>query len=79
MVFLLLHYIMKKPTIFNSKGPYGIIPLYLGWDKNHVLYIASELKALGEGICEKIQLFPRGHCLTDKHQNPIKWYNLKMG
>ena len=44
----------------------GIIPLY-GWDKNHVVYIASELKAL-EGICEKIELFPPGHYLINEDQ-----------
>ena len=34
----------------------GIIPLYIGWDKDGTFYVASELKAL-EGVCTKIELF----------------------
>ena len=30
----------------------------MGWDKNQVFYVASELKAL-EGVCEQIELFPQ--------------------
>ena len=33
--------------------------LYIGWDKNGTVYIASELKAL-EGTCTKIELFLQG-------------------
>tara|TARA_Y100000758_G_C16058002_1_gene423754 strand:+ start:396 stop:2060 length:1665 start_codon:yes stop_codon:yes gene_type:complete len=51
----------------------GIIPLYMGWDKFGTFYIASELKAL-EGICNKIEIFPPGHYLSNKSPKPIKWY-----
>lgn len=51
----------------------GIIPLYMGWDKFGTFYIASELKAL-EGVCNKIEIFPPGHYLTNKSPKPIKWY-----
>ena len=52
----------------------GIIPLYMGWDKNGTFFVASELKSL-EGVCGKIQLFPPGHYLTNKDNSPVKWYN----
>ena len=75
-IFAFALYDEKNQQFLIARDHMGIIPLYMGWDKNHVLYIASELKAL-EGICEKIQLFPPGHYLTDKDQNPIKWYDPK--
>jgi asparagine synthase (glutamine-hydrolysing) len=52
----------------------GIIPLYMGWDNNGTFYVASELKAL-EGICNKIELFPPGHYLTNNNEAPVKWYS----
>jgi len=51
----------------------GIIPLYMGWDKFGTFYVASELKAL-EGVCNKIEIFPPGHYLSNKSPKPIKWY-----
>jgi len=51
----------------------GIIPLYIGWDKLGTFYVASELKAL-EGICNKIEIFPPGHYLSNKSIKPVKWY-----
>ena len=75
-IFAFALYDEKNQQFLIARDHMGIIPLYMGWDKNHVLYIASELKAL-EGICEKIELFPPGHYLTDKDQNPIKWYDPK--
>ena len=51
----------------------GIIPLYMGWDNDDTLYIASELKAL-EGKCNKIEIFPPGHFLSSKDLKLTKWY-----
>jgi len=51
----------------------GINPLYMGWDKFGTFYVASELKAL-EGVCNKIEIFPPGHYLSNKSSKPIKWY-----
>ena len=56
-IFAFALYDEKNQQFLIARDHMGIIPLYMGWDKNHVLYIASELKAL-EGICETIQLFP---------------------
>ena len=51
----------------------GIIPLYMGWDKDGTFYVASELKAL-EGVCSKIELFPPGHFWHSRDNTPNKWY-----
>jgi len=52
----------------------GIIPLYMGWDKDGTFYVASELKAL-EGFCTKIELFPPGHYLHSSDGQLKKWYS----
>ena len=65
----------------SSNGKYliardhmGIIPLYMGWDKDDIFYISSELKSL-EGVCDKIELFPPGHYLESSSMNLVKWYD----
>ena len=52
----------------------GIIPLYMGWDKDGIFYVSSELKSL-EGVCDKIELFPPGHYLESSSTDLKKWYN----
>jgi asparagine synthase (glutamine-hydrolysing) len=54
----------------------GIIPLYMGWDKDDIFYVSSELKSL-EGVCDKIELFPPGHYLESTSTDIKKWYNPK--
>jgi asparagine synthase (glutamine-hydrolysing) len=51
----------------------GIIPLYMGWDKDGTFYVASELKAL-EGFCTKIELFPPGHYLHSSDGQLKRWW-----
>ena len=51
----------------------GIIPLYIGWDEQNRLCVASELKAL-EGACPRIEPFPPGHYWYSKEGKPIRWY-----
>ncbi|MEN8885211.1 MAG: asparagine synthase B [Winogradskyella sp.] len=66
-------YDVEKDEYFIARDHMGIIPLYIGWDKNGTFYVASELKAL-EGICTKIELFPPGHFMSSKDGEFIKWY-----
>jgi len=63
-----------KDEYFIARDHMGIIPLYMGWDKNGTFYVASELKAL-EGVCSEIKLFPPGHYLSSKDGKLVKWYN----
>lgn len=67
-------YDVEKDTYFVARDHMGIIPLYMGWDKNGTFYVASELKAL-EGTCTKIELFPPGHYLESKDGELKKWYS----
>ena len=66
-------YDSKKDEYLIARDHMGIIPLYIGWDKNGTFYVASELKAL-EGICNKIEVFPPGHFLSSKDGKLTKWY-----
>ena len=66
-------YDTEKDEYFVARDHMGIIPLYMGWDKNGTFYVASELKAL-EGTCTKIELFPPGHYLYSADGEPKKWY-----
>jgi asparagine synthase (glutamine-hydrolysing) len=66
-------YDAENDDYFIARDHMGIIPLYMGWDKNGTFYVASELKAL-EGYCTKIELFPPGHYLSSKTGTLEQWY-----
>ena len=66
-------YDVENDEYFIARDHMGIIPLYIGWDKNGTFYVASELKAL-EGHCTKIELFPPGHYLSSKEEGYQSWY-----
>lgn len=66
-------YDSEKDEYFIARDHMGVIPLYIGWDKNGTFYVASELKAL-EGTCSKIELFPPGHYLHSKDGEFKRWY-----
>lgn len=67
-------YDVAQDSYFIARDHMGIIPLYMGWDKNGTFYVASELKAL-EGTCTKIELFPPGHYLESKDGELKRWYS----
>ena len=67
-------YDSEKDEYFIARDHMGIIPLYIGWDKNGTFYVASELKAL-EGTCSKIELFPPGHYLHSSEGELKRWYS----
>src|SRR5690554_6702215 len=66
-------YDVEKDEYFVARDHMGIIPLYIGWDRNGTFYVASELKAL-EGVCTKIQLFPPGHYMHSSDGEFKRWY-----
>ena len=73
-IFAFALYNNKTNNYLIARDHMGIIPLYMGWDKDGTFYVASELKSL-EGICGKIELFPPGHYLTNSDKEPVKWYS----
>lgn len=73
-IFAFALYDVENDEYIISRDHMGIIPLYMGWDKNGTFYVGSELKSL-EGVCTKIELFPPGHYLSSKKGELVKWYD----
>ena len=73
-IFAFALYDSSNDKYLIARDHMGIIPLYMGWDKDDIFYISSELKSL-EGVCDKIELFPPGHYLESSSMNLIKWYD----
>ncbi len=72
-IFAFAIYDSNQDSYFIARDHMGIIPLYMGWDKDGTFYVASELKAI-EGICVKIELFPPGHYIMSGSSKPTQWY-----
>ncbi len=73
-IFAFALYDKENDCYLIARDHIGIIPLYMGWDKDGNFYIASELKSL-EGVCNKIQEFLPGHYLYSKDGHELqKWY-----
>lgn len=73
-IFAFCLYDIENDSYFIARDHIGIIPLYLGWDEEGTLFVASELKAL-EGVCVKYEEFKPGHYIYSKDgQQMQRWY-----
>ena len=61
-IFAFALYDEEKDAFLIARDPIGVIPLYIGYDSDGTVYVASELKAL-EGQCERYEPFLPGHYL----------------
>ena len=59
-IFAFALYDEEKDAFLIARDPIGVIPLYIGYDSDGTIYVASELKAL-EGQCERYEPFLPGH------------------
>jgi len=59
-IFAFVLYDEQKNEYLIARDPIGVIPLYIGFDKDGTVYVSSELKAL-EGECDRYEVFPPGH------------------
>jgi len=59
-IFAFALYDEEKDEFLIARDPIGVIPLYIGYDADGTVYVASELKAL-EGQCERYEPFLPGH------------------
>lgn len=59
-IFAFALYDEEKDEFLIARDPIGVIPLYIGYDADGTVYVASELKAL-EGQCEHYEPFLPGH------------------
>lgn len=63
----------EKDDFLIARDPIGVIPLYIGRDKDGKVYCASELKAL-EGFCDEYEPFLPGHYYIGSEGKMKRWY-----
>lgn len=56
-----------------ARDPIGIIPLYIGYNADGSVMVASELKAL-EGHCDRYEPFLPGHYYRGSEGKMVRWY-----
>ena len=61
-IFAFVLYDEERNEYLIARDPIGVIPLYIGYDSDGTVYVASELKAL-EGQCQRYEPFLPGHYL----------------
>ena len=59
-IFAFALYDEERDEFLIARDPIGVIPLYIGYDADGTVYVASELKAL-EGQCDRFEPFLPGH------------------
>lgn len=72
-IFAFALYDEENDSFLIARDQIGVIPLYIGYDSDGKVYVASELKAL-EGQCERYEPFLPGHYYWSKDQGMKRWY-----
>ena len=72
-IFAFVLYDEERDEFLIARDPIGVIPLYIGYDGDGTIYVASELKAL-EGQCERYEPFLPGHYFWSKEPGMKRYY-----
>lgn len=72
-IFAFALYDEETDDFLIARDPIGVIPLYIGHDKEGRVYCASELKAL-EGFCDEYEPFLPGHYYSGSEGKMVRWY-----
>ena len=72
-IFAFVLYDEERDEFLIARDPIGVIPLYIGFDTDGTIYVASELKAL-EGQCEQYEPFLPGHYYYSGEQGEVTPY-----
>ena len=74
-IFAFALYDVEDGSFLIARDPIGVIPLYIGYDKDGKGYVASELKAL-EGQCDRYEPFLPGHYYWSREADKgmQRWY-----
>ena len=73
-IFAFALYDTEDDTFLIARDPIGVIPLYIGYDTDGKVYVASELKAL-EGQCDHYETFLPGHYYWSKTPGMTRYYS----
>ncbi|MBQ9230792.1 MAG: asparagine synthase B [Prevotella sp.] len=84
-IFAFALYDEEKDEFLIARDPIGVIPLYIGYDSDGKVYVASELKALeglrvgdetsGMGQCDHYEPFLPGHYYSSKEGKMRRYYH----
>ena len=66
-------YDAERDEYLIARDPIGVIPLYIGYDDDGKVYVASELKAL-EGQCDRYEPFLPGHYYYSRTGKMVRYY-----
>jgi len=72
-IFAFALYDKERDEFLIARDPIGVIPLYIGYDSDGTVYVASELKAL-EGECERYEPFLPGHYYWSREPGMKRYY-----
>ncbi len=72
-IFAFALYDAEKDEFLIARDPIGAIPLYIGYDDDGKVYVASELKAL-EGNCDRYEQFLPGHYYSSREGKMTRYY-----
>ncbi|MBQ7421918.1 MAG: asparagine synthase B [Prevotella sp.] len=72
-IFAFCLYDVERDEFLIARDPIGVIPLYIGYDGDGKVYVASELKAL-EGQCERYEPFLPGHYYWSREPGMKRYY-----
>ena len=72
-IFAFVLYDEQRGEFLIARDPIGVIPLYIGYDSDGTVYVASELKAL-EGQCERYEPFLPGHYYWSRESCMQRYY-----
>ena len=72
-IFAFALYDAERDEFLIARDPIGVIPLYIGYDSDGKVYVASELKTL-EGQCERYEPFLPGHYYWSREPGMKRYY-----
>ena len=72
-IFAFVLYDEERDEFLIARDPIGVIPLYVGYDSDGTVYVASELKAL-EGQCECYEPFLPGYYYWSREPGMKRYY-----
>ena len=73
-IFAFALYDEERDEFLIARDPIGVIPLYIGYDTDGTIYVASELKAL-EGQCDHYEPFLPGHYYWSREPGMKRYYH----
>ena len=72
-IFAFALYDKERDEFLIARDPIGVIPLYIAYNSDGTILVASELKAL-EGQCERYEPFLPGHYYWSKEPGMKRYY-----